>query len=669
MRDVRVRAGGAASTFLVLLTSITAVLALAPAPSGAITAPIVTAGLKQVIATSSFSPASPDPAGIVYLPDTDRLEIVDSEVDETTGAGYQGVNLWQLTLGGNVTATGSTWTGGANFSAEPTGLGHDALTDTHYVSDDSTHRIWSVRAGADGVVGSADDELTYVNAGAYGSGDTEDPEFDPITGHLFFIDGTNLEVYNVDPVNAVFGDGDDLMTHFDVAKDGLLDIEGLSSDPTRGTLLVGDRVKRQIFEYTKGGTLLRIIDASQIAGMRYLSGLALGPASDNASETSLWVVDRGVDNDAAPSENDGKIFELSIPAASTGTTPTALGDSAITAANATVVVNVVANDSDPDGDLDLSSLSIASAPPSGTATPNVDGTVSFAPAPGIEGRVSFGYQVCDATLRCASATATIVVGGVTRYDVSLADNVTIAGISGTVKDEDLVSYNVATRAWSMYFDASDVGITVSDIRDFSVRANGSILMSFSDAISVPGLTGGPAGTAIDDSDIILFTPITTGPTTSGSFSFYLDGSDIGLSESAEELDAIHEFSNGTLALSTSGSASVPGLAGADEDVLLFVPTSTGAVTAGTWTAQYFDGSDIGLTAGDDDLDAISFDTTGDLLYSTLGPNTRPRSQDEDINRFTGTFGSKTSGTAMLDVAVAALAISATNDVDGLHTRR
>ena len=131
----------------------------------------------------------------MHLPGTDRMYIVDSEVDETTGAGYHNVNLWQVTRTGTVTDTGSTCTGGADYSREPTGLGFIAATNTLLISDDTADRVWLDRPGLDGRHGTADDPLSWINAGAYGSDDTEDPEYDPATGHIFFIDGTNLEVY------------------------------------------------------------------------------------------------------------------------------------------------------------------------------------------------------------------------------------------------------------------------------------------------------------------------------------------------------------------------------------------------------------------------------------------------------------------------------------------
>jgi hypothetical protein len=270
--------------------------------------PTISASLVQVIDTSAWNPASPDPSGIEYLPGPDRLEVVDSEVDETTGAGYHGVNLWQSTRGGTVTATGTTLA----YSKEPTGLGYDPGSDTLFISDDGKKRVWVVKPGSDGRFGSPDDVVTFVDAGAYGSTDTEDPEFDPATGHLFFLDGVGTEVYDINPVNGVFGDGNDLMTHFDVGKFGPSDWEGLGSDPANGTLLVGARKTKQIFEVTKTGSLVRTIDASGISGMKYLSGLAMAPASNGTGLMNYWIVDRAVDNGSNSRENDGKIFEISV---------------------------------------------------------------------------------------------------------------------------------------------------------------------------------------------------------------------------------------------------------------------------------------------------------------------------------------------------------------------
>jgi hypothetical protein len=248
------------------------------------------------------------------IPGLDRFQVADSEVDETTGAGYHNVNMWQITRAGTVTDTGTTWLPAPGFSKEPTGLGFDAASNTLFISDDSAHRIWIDKPGPDLRFGTADDVVTSIDMLQYGSNDTEDPEFDPSTGHLFFIDGVNVEVYELDPVDGIFGNGNDvLVNHFDMSQYGPTDLEGLGSDPAHNTLLVGGRLTKQIYEVTKSGALVQQIDASQISGMRYISGLAQGPASDNSGRKDYWTVDRNIDNGSQPAENDGQLFELTIP--------------------------------------------------------------------------------------------------------------------------------------------------------------------------------------------------------------------------------------------------------------------------------------------------------------------------------------------------------------------
>ncbi|MFB3739875.1 MAG: hypothetical protein ACE14W_13045, partial [Candidatus Velamenicoccus archaeovorus] len=273
-------------------------------------APVITASLVKAIDASKWSPASPDPSGIVYLPGAGRFEVCDSEVDEKTGAGYHGVNLWKLTPAGAATAGGNT----RAYSSEPTGLGYDAGSNTLFISDDPKRRVWVVKPGPDHDFGTADDVVTSIDAGAFGSVDTEDPEYDPVTGHLFFLDGEETEIYNVNPgAGGVFGDGNDTATHFDVGNLGPTDFEGLSSDPSTGDLLLGANRTDQIFQITKTGSLVRVIDATGIAGLRHISGLGVGPSSDGSGRMDYWIADRGIDNGSNSSENDGMVFDIRIP--------------------------------------------------------------------------------------------------------------------------------------------------------------------------------------------------------------------------------------------------------------------------------------------------------------------------------------------------------------------
>ena len=74
-------------------------------------------------------------------------------------------------------------------------------------------------------------------------------------------------------------------------------------------------------------------------------------------------------------------------------------------------VDVLANDSDPDGTLDATSVTVVSGPIDGTATVNPDGSITYVADDGFVGTDSFDYEVCDAgtSVECDTATVTVSV--------------------------------------------------------------------------------------------------------------------------------------------------------------------------------------------------------------------------------------------------------------------
>ncbi|MBI5362527.1 MAG: choice-of-anchor E domain-containing protein [Planctomycetes bacterium] len=78
-----------------------------------------------------------------------------------------------------------------------------------------------------------------------------------------------------------------------------------------------------------------------------------------------------------------------------------------------VCIDVLANDVDPEGQLDCASLAIVVAPPAATGTVAVvpGCCITFTPAPGFAGATSFEYRVSDASPGCSdSAIVTVQVG-------------------------------------------------------------------------------------------------------------------------------------------------------------------------------------------------------------------------------------------------------------------
>ncbi|TFJ88994.1 beta strand repeat-containing protein, partial [Lonepinella koalarum] len=91
--------------------------------------------------------------------------------------------------------------------------------------------------------------------------------------------------------------------------------------------------------------------------------------------------------------------------------PVANDDTASTQAGQAVTVNVLTNDSDPDGDqLTVSEATLAD-PSQGTLVKNSDGTLTFTPATGVTGDVVINYTISDGNGGTDSSTVTVNVNG------------------------------------------------------------------------------------------------------------------------------------------------------------------------------------------------------------------------------------------------------------------
>ena len=234
------------------------------------------------------------------------------------------------------------------------------------------------------------------------------------------------------------------------------------------------------------------------------------------------------------------------------------------------------------------------------------------------------------------ATATPTVPGSTVVYFSVGSAGAVGAVSA--ENEDIVAYDGTD--FTMFFDGSDVGLSGLRIDAMDVISATEILLSFTSSGSVPGIPG-----TVDDSDIVKFTATQLGDNTSGSFELYFDGSDVALTRSGEDVDAVKLLDSGNLLISTRSSFSVSGVSGKDEDLIEFTPTSLGTNTTGTWS-MYFDGSDVGMTGGGEDVDGVGVGSDGKIYLSTTGTFSvvGVSGEDEDIFVFTPTsLGDTTSG--------------------------
>lgn len=178
---------------------------------------------------------------------------------------------------------------------------------------------------------------------------------------------------------------------------------------------------------------------------------------------------------------------------------------------------------------------------------------------------------------------------------------------------DILRYS-PTDGWSLYFDASDVGVS-DNVLDFEMMDMGSpngndnlsILMSFAGRQLVGGVAFRPQ-------DMVRFRPNRMGSLTQGAFDISVRGADYSLTTVGERIDALGETRYHLLAISTTGNALVYGpgrtiIRAAHHDLLGFHPYWH------EWSS-YLDGAPIsGLRS--ENLGAIWIDQLTNDLYVTI----------------------------------------------------
>lgn len=179
----------------------------------------------------------------------------------------------------------------------------------------------------------------------------------------------------------------------------------------------------------------------------------------------------------------------------------------------------------------------------------------------------------------------------------------VSGV-GIVDDSDIVQFtptslgSTTAGTFVMFFDGSDVGLTTSgeDISSIAVSPAGNLVVSFLGSWSVTGASG-------VDEDLAEFAATSWGTSTSGTWSMYFDGSDVGLNTSSnEDVWGAYIATNGNIYLTTQGAFGVAGLSGDGSDIFICNSPTTGSATSCSSFTMYFDGSAEGI--GSEQIDGI-----------------------------------------------------------------
>ncbi|MFZ2407078.1 MAG: Ig-like domain-containing protein, partial [Methylobacter sp.] len=553
---------------------------------------------------------SPDGSDIVYLgtnPSTaptagvsyrNTLLLCDGEVDEMTEAlwakqsspsGFSGFNLFEMSMTGTLlntfSTTNSTRTGWSN---EPVGCSFNPHNGHLFISDDDQRLVFEINPGSDGELFTADDSRTSFSTSAFKNNDPEGLAYNPVDGALYIVNGADSEIHKLTPgANGRFDGippvGDDVETHFDTLSKGVEDPEGIAFDADNRLYVVGKPQTRMAHIYTSG-PLIRTVD---ISAFNFPAGPRKPAGLAVGPSGTVFISARNADNNVDPNENDGTVHEVSVP--DLGAPPPAVAagpDLTVFMPNSAQLNGAAVNT----GSTTWSQFSgpgtvTFGAPTQAVTTANFNEEGLYVLR--LSDNSSTAYDEATIQVRRPSAGfGTIYVSPRLSTKVPVnPDDPNSAKLS--VANEDIIAYDTVTRTWSTVFEGKDVGLgdTGVNVDGFKVMADGSILLSLDVPVTLP-ITDPSMGTVV---------------------STVID----------------------------------------DSDIVRFVPTSLGDITAGSFQ-WFFDGSDVGLDTDSEDIDAIGFLPSGKLVVSLTGSGSVPgvsTAQDEDLIAFTASdLGADTVGT-------------------------
>ncbi len=170
------------------------------------------------------------------------------------------------------------------------------------------------------------------------------------------------------------------------------------------------------------------------------------------------------------------------------------------------------------------------------------------------------------------------------------------------------------------FDYRITNVSGSSDATMEIRVGPEQLSDRDAVVHVSSETAGEVGgVEFEDEDIISY------DFESDTWSMFFDGSDLGLE--SRDLSGFHivdpEAPLPTILFTLANPMNVPGFGPADDsDILEFTPSSLGDTTSGT-LALHLDGSAVGLTTWDEDIDAIARAADGRTIISTVGESSVP----------------------------------------------
>jgi hypothetical protein len=171
--------------------------------------------------------------------------------------------------------------------------------------------------------------------------------------------------------------------------------------------------------------------------------------------------------------NSSNIATVSVVVTPDLNAPVANDDAATVAINGSININVLANDTDPEGNIINSTVTVVNQPADGFAVANADGTITFA-AGFNESVQTFDYTVSDSTgLVSNLATVTVTVADITTNNVPIAGNDAFTVTGNTTTALNVLANDLDT----------DGNLDLTSVAIVTQPANGSVVANADGSIS------------------------------------------------------------------------------------------------------------------------------------------------------------------------------------------
>lgn len=200
-----------------------------------------------------------------------------------------------------------------------------------------------------------------------------------------------------------------------------------------------------------------------------------------------------------------------------------------------------------------------------------------------------------------------------------AGDVTAADVVRVAEEQ----FDAQDPVFQLVFDGSDVGLGDDvNVDAFAFLDDGSLLLSFDDTVDLGG------GLTVHGEDVVRFSPTSLGANTAGSFSMFLDGSDLSLSGTDGNVDALAVHDDASLLISTAGDTEISApfdpsdpdgprrtLTVQDADVVRLERGPNGEFTGSNFSLFALEGT-LGLRDPNANIDGLAFENDGIFLSTT-----------------------------------------------------